>query len=192
MNLILGSRSYAPLSDVDAESGPDHFTFGTSDVAVRAEMAGCRRKPLETTRKTLLEMARDGGDVVLFVARDPKTKQPTAGMSQIQTLLDAEGVPFRVVSSPFPGSICEMITELRHAVDKTCKALPGARKDMQMGKALEWSAIVNEERSKYIDRLEESKNYEVGNEELDQKYIRWLRVYEALEDALKDATRMLK
>lgn len=191
MNLILGSRTYAPLSDVDAESGPEHFTFGTSDVAVRAELAGARRKPLETTRKTLIEMARDGGDVVLFVARDPKTKQPTTGMSQIQTLLDAEGIPFRVISSPFPGSICEAITELRHAVDKTCKALPGARKDMQMGKALEWSQIVTNEMLNYYNKLEESKDYDVGNPALDEKYIRWIRIYEALCDSLKDAERML-
>jgi len=191
MNLILGSRTYAPLIDVDAYAGPDHFTFGTSDVAVRAEMAGCRRKPLETTRKTLLDMANAGGDVILFVARDAATKQPTSGMAQMQVFLESHGVPFTVVSSPFPGTICEMTTELRHAVDKTCKATPGARKDSQMSKALEWSQIVTNEMLKYYDRLEESKDYDVGNPDLDEKYIRWVRIYEALCDALKDAERML-
>lgn len=191
MNLILGSRTYAPLADVDAESGPEHFCFGTSDVALQAEKAGARRKPLETTRKTLLEMAKSGGDVILFVARDPKTKQPTQGMAQVQNILDAEGIPFRVVSSPYPGVICEMVCELRHAVDGTVKYPEGRRRDRMMEKAMEISEIVNDERGKYMDRLEESKDFRVGDDELDAKYIRWVRIYEELCDALKDAERML-
>ena len=191
MNLILGSRTYAPLSDVDDEVSEGDFSFGISDVAERAEKAGARRKPLETTRKTLIEMARAGGDVVVFVARDPKTKQPTTGMAQIQTLLDTEGVPFRVVSSPFPGSICEMVTELRHAVDKTVKHPHGARRDAAMGKALQWSGIVTEKRNEYMAKLEESKDFEVGSAELDERWVRWVNIYTELEDALEDAKRML-
>lgn len=191
MNLILGSRTYCPLSDVDKEVSEGDFSFGISDVAERAEKSGARRKPLETTRKTLIDMAKAGGDVVLFVARDPKTKQPTSGMSQIQTLLESEGIPFRVVSSPYPGSICEMVTELRHAVDKTVKAIPGARKDTAMAKALQWSGIVTEKRNEYLAKLEESKDFRVGDDELDERWIRWVNIYTELEDALEDAKRML-
>lgn len=192
MNLILGSRTYAPLSDVDKEVSEGDFSFGISDVAERAEKAGARRKPLETTRKTLIEMAKAGGDVVLFVARDPKTKQPTTGMALLQTQLDAEGIPFRVISSPYPGAICEMVTSLRKSVDLVEKWPHGARRDNAMSKALQWSQIVTDEKNKYLGRLEESKDFRVGDDELDAKYIRWLRVYEELENSLRDATRMLK
>lgn len=192
MNLILGSRTYCPLSDVDPASGPEHFCFGNSDVAIRAELAGARRRPLESTRKTLLEMAAAGGEVVLFVARDPKTKRVTEGMGQIQTLLTSNDIPFRVISSPFPGSICQMVTDLRNAVDATVKHPPGLnRRDAMMAKALGHSQIVTDERAKYLDMLEEGKDFMVGDDDLDAKYIRWVRIYEALCDSLTDAKRML-
>lgn len=191
MNLILGSRTYAPLSDVDKEVSDGDFSFGISDVAERAEKAGARRKPLETTRKTLLELAKAGGDVVLFVARDPKTKQPTSGMASLQLLLEREDIPFRIISSPFPGSICSMVTELRHSVDATVKWPAGARKDAAMAKALQWAGIVTDKRNEYATKLEESKDFEVGNDELDERWVRWVNIYTELEDALEDAKRML-
>ena len=191
MNLILGSRTYLPLSDVDAESGPDHFCFGVSDVAVRAEQAGARRKPLETTRKTLLEMARAGGNVILFCARDAKTKQVTSGMGLLQTQLEAEDIPFRVVSSPFSGSICEMVTNLRNAVDATVKQIPGARKDVAMSKALGICFTVADKRDDMMAKLEAGKDFRVGDDELDARYLRWVSIYEELCKALTDAERML-
>lgn len=194
MKLILGSRTYAPLSDVTeyCNGKTDLSTFGNSYVAIGAEKAGARRRPLETTRKALLEMAREpGAEVVLFVARDPETKQPTSGMAGIQALLDTEGIPFTVVSSPFPGSLCEMIYNLREAVDRTVKQIPGARKDAAMARALGFSQVVTEKRNDLYEKLEESKDYEVGNEALDDKYIRWLKQYTAICDALIDAERML-
>ena len=190
-NLILGSRTYLPLSDVDAESGPDHFCFGNSDVAVRAEQAGARRKPLETTRKTLLEMARAGGNAILFCARDAKTRQVTSGMGLLQTQLEAENIPFRVVSSPFSGAICEMVTLLRHSVDMTIKQIPGARKDLAMAKALGYSAIVVDKRDEMMAKLDAGKDFRVGDDELDARWNRWLAVYTVLCDALTDAERML-
>src|SRR5690349_16840551 len=100
VKLIVASRSYQPLSDVDAEMGGAVIAFGNTAVALRAESLGARRKPLETTRATLLDLATDpGNEVVLFVARDPETKQPTAGMAGIQHLLSEKRIPFRVVSS---------------------------------------------------------------------------------------------
>ncbi len=186
--LILGSRTYQPLSDVTAT--PGDIALGESDVARQAELLGAIRKHLEPSRKTLLELAPKS-DVVLYVANDPRTKQPTTGMQQIMTSLLSRDIEFRRVDSPLPGSVCEMITNLRHAVDATVKALPGGRRDNAMAKALSYSAIVVDERDKYVARLEEGWEYEVGNDELDAKYLRWLRTYECLCDSLKDAERML-
>src|SRR4051812_40490186 len=115
--LVLASRTYQPLSDVDAHLRGSVFAFGTTALAMRAERFGARRKPLETTRATLLDLATEPDtEIVLFVARDPDTKQPTEGMSQIQHLLSTKSIPFTVVSSPFPARICALLTEFQ---DKT-------------------------------------------------------------------------
>lgn len=192
--LVLGSRTFAPLEAVDRELEDQSsiYSFGVSDVAIRAEELGARRKPLETTRTTLLNMAAEPDAAVwLFVARDAETKQPTAGMSQVQHVLTEKQIEFRVISSPLPGIVCELITNLRHAVDKTMRALPGARQDNAMGKALGHAMLVLEKKDEYERKMEQGFHYEVGNLELDDRFIRWVRIYEALCDALKDAERML-
>ena len=193
-HLILGSRTYAPLRDVAeyCAGKTDLFTFGVSHVALEAETAGARRKALESTRKTLLEMAHiPDTEIVLFVARDAATKLPTSGMADMQTLLNSEGIPFTVISSPFPGSLCEMIYNLREAVDRTVKQIPGARKDAAMSRALGFAQVVTDKRNDLMAKLEESKDYEVGIDDLDDRYIRWLKQYETCCDALRDAERML-
>lgn len=196
--LILGSRTFQPLDLVDDLIGPavlgsgGAISFGNSAVSLRAESLGAKRVALETTRSTLLELAADPeNQVVLFVARDPITGSPTEGMSGIQRLLSGRPIPFQVISSPFPGAVCQMLTDLRGAVDKAVASAAGPRREHAMSKALACSAIVVDERAKYLNRLKEGWGFDVGNEALDQKFGRWVRVYEALEDALDDARRVL-
>ncbi len=186
MKLILGSRTYEPLSDVDAEVDGECESFGSTDAAMRAESLGARRRPLTVTRKELIESARmDGADVVLFVARDPVTKQPTEGMAGIQALLMSESIPFRVVSSPFPGSVSSAIAEYRHAQvarDKWSGDNPRRKRPAQ--KAATARAAVFALMQSYRSKLGAGFTFEPDNDELTDKWIRWLACYEALEDSL--------
>ena len=192
MNLILASRTYLPLADVERCVEPDSVTFGATAIALRAEMLGAKRLPLEATRKTLLEYAAmDGARVILFVARDPVTKLPTEGMAGIQSLLNDRGVPFEVVSSPFAGKVCASLTELRERVEKARGSATEPRRTHWIGKVIEASADVVAERDRLLEKLKEGMPFRAGDDELDEKCIRWLHAYEALCDGLKNAEGVL-
>ena len=188
MNIILGSRTFAPLSDVTATDGD--ICFGTSDVSLTAESLGAERRPLEANRKTLLEAARNGS-VVLYCSRDPETKQVTEGMAAIQRLLTSNDIEFRVVSSPFSGEVCALLTNLRHATDAVVKAATKGRRDYALGKALGYAGLVVEKRDEIMAKLSAGWDFEVGKDELDARFIRWLHTYQALCDGLEDSERML-
>lgn len=205
--IVLGSRIYQPMSDVDERvralpAGTLVLPFGSSDVALCAESTAkdvglqVVRKPLESTRRQLLDECRKGADVLMFVARDPETKQPTTGMADLQRLLKIEGIAYELVSSPFPGRICELITDLGQSVTKTLAVADTDRRQHRRRitlaeRALKLATTIAAERDRYQRRLEETANDGVGDDDLDAKYIRWVRVYEALCDALDDATRIL-
>lgn len=192
MNLILSSRTYLPLADVDADVQPNSIAFGATALVLRAESLSAKRFPLETTRKTLLELASDADNhVILFVARDPVTKLPTEGMAGIQALLTDRGIPFRVVSSPFPGRVCAMLTELRERTEKALAAKTEARRTYWIEKVLEISKTVVDTRDEFALKLAEGLPFGVGDEKLDDKWLRWLRVYQALCDGLKSAQGVL-
>lgn len=194
--LILGSRTYAPLYDVDNFlKDVDNsllYSFGVSDVALRAESMGAKRRPLETTRRTLLELvAEPNARVVLFCCRDSITKNVTAGMAGIQQLLNEKSIPFQVVSSPFPGRICELLTNLRHAVDKAVSASQEQRQIVLGDKALRIALTAIDERNRYEAMMEEGFSFSVGDLGLDDKWIRWCLIYESLCDGIDDAQRVL-
>ena len=192
MNLILASRTYLPLADVERCVEPDSVTFGATAIALRAEMLGAKRLPLEATRKTLLEYAAmDGARVTLFVARDPVTKLPTEGMAGIQSLLNDRGIPFEVVSSPFPGRVCAALTELRERAEKAMAATTEGRRAHWIAKVLESSKAVTDMRDEFNEKLRDGMPFRAGDDELDEKWIRWLHTYEALCDGLKNAEGVL-
>lgn len=192
MNLILASRTYVPLSDVDTEVDSDSVAFGVSAIALRAESLGAKRLPLEATRKTLLEFAADGDNhVILFVARDPVTKMVTEGMAGIMRLLEDRGIEFRVVSSPFPGRVCSMLTELRERTEKALAAKTEARKTYWIERVLETSKAVVDARDEFAMKLAEGLPFGVGDDELDQRWIKWLKTYQALVDGLRSAQEVL-
>ena len=190
MRLILGSRTYCPLSDVTATAGD--FCFGVSDVALEAERQGSKRLQLDPARKTLLTMAAEPeAEVVLYSANDPKTKRWTQGIADIAALLRSKGIEPTVIASPFPGSVCELITNLRHTTDKVVTAIPGARKTLALGKLLEFTAIATDKINEYDQKMAEGFAYAVGDDGLDEKWLRWCRCYQALCDQLSDARRAL-
>jgi hypothetical protein len=132
--------------------------------------------------------------VVMFVARDPVTKQPTEGMAGIQRLLTEKRIPFAVVSSPFPGRICALLSEFAEKTDKARAAIDtggGTRKRLLTEKVLELATKVIDERDGYAAKLEEGKDFRVGDPELDERYCGWVRVYCALCDALETAKELL-
>jgi hypothetical protein len=189
--LILSSRTYRPLADVDAVAGPGAVAFGATPIALRAESLGATRKPLETTRKTLLELAaRPETEVVMFVARDPATKQPTAGMAGIHALLADRGIPFRVVSSPFPGRVCALLTEFAARTERA-SAAADRRRVVLTQRVLDLAAAVVDERDAYAKKLAESHAFMVGDKRMDAKWLTWLRIYEELCDALESAKGLL-
>lgn len=204
--VVLGSRIFQPLSAIDDEldllpPGATVIGMGESPVAVRArDAAGARgltavSKPLEASRRTLLDLAASGADVWLFVARDPATKQPTNGIAGIQHLLTEEGYPFRVVSSELPGRICQAITELHAATAKALALSPDPVLSRRLAiiteRALAKAATVVDLRDEYRAKLEAANDYGVGDSALDDKYVRWLRAYEACCDALTEANAAL-
>lgn len=204
MNVVmLGSRIYQPLTDVDTAVAalPETASvtaIGSSDVALRAESAGTARglvtvrRPLETTRRTLLELAaQPNTNIVLFVARDPETRQPTEGMAGIQALLIDRGFTFSLVSSELPGKVCQLISELRTQTAKALATVQGRRQLVIAERALKVASAVVDERDRYEQKLEEGMPFRVGDPELDAKWISWERTYRALCDALTEAKALL-
>lgn len=200
---VLGSRIYQPVTDVDAaiaDLPPDATVCGIGEapVAVRASDAAkargltAGRKPLESSRRTLLELAEAGADVLLFVARDPETKQPTSGVAGIQLLLTEKGVPFRVVSCDLPGRICQLITDLDAAVEKALATVQQPRRQIVLNqRALSLAARVADERDAYDRKLTEAFPFRLGDAEMDARYLRMLKSYESLCVALESAKRIL-
>ena len=191
--LVLASRTYQPVTDVDAVVSRSTVAFGAMPVALRAESLGATRRALETTRATLLALAAEPDtEVVMFVARDEKTKQVTPGMAGIQHLLSDRGIPFRVVSSPFPSRVCTLISELDERVAKAIKAIPGPRRVMMTQRALAVAAQLVDERDAYAAKLDAGKNFMVGDPDMDAKWTAWLRVSMAICDALGRAEVVLR
>lgn len=200
---VLGSRIYQPLADVDAAVGdlpPDATVIGVgeSPVAVRARDAAAARgliakhAPLEANRRTLLDLGESGADVWLFVCRDPDTKQPTSGIAGIQQLLAEKGVPFRQVDSALPGRVCRLLTDLDVAVEKALQASQQPRRQLVLNQqALGIAARIADERDAYRRKLDEAFGYGVGDPELDAKFARFLKTYQACCDGLEGAKRIL-
>lgn len=194
--LVLASRIFQPLDELDANTNGTVVAFGATPIALRAEAMGAKRKPLETTRATLLSMATEPDtEVVMFVARDPETKQPTEGMAGIQNLLANRGIPFRVVSSPFPARICALLTEFDERVAKAARAVDGpggVRRRMLNEKVLALAKQVIDERDACQEKLEAGKDFMVGDAKMDMKWTTWLRIYQSLCDALENAKVVLR
>lgn len=194
--LVLASRIFQPLDELDPNTNGTVIAFGATPIALRAESLGAKRKPLETTRATLLALsAEPDTEVVMFCARDPETKQVTEGMAGIQHLLTDRGIPFRVVSSPFPSRICALLTEFDERVAKAVKAVDGpggVRKRMLNEKMLALAKEVIDERGAYQAKLEAGKDFMVGDDKMDAKYCNWIRIYTSLCDALERTKAVLK
>lgn len=200
---ILGSRIYRPLADVDAaiaELHPDAIVVGVgeSPVAKRARESATARSlstayvPLEADRGSLLKLADDGADIVVFVCRDPDTKQPTSGVAGIQFLLTEKGIPFRQIDSALPGRVCRLLTDLDVAVEKALQASQQPRRQLVLNQqALGIAARIADERDAYRRKLDEAFGYGVGDPELDAKFARFLKTYQACCDGLEGAKRIL-
>lgn len=200
---VFGSRIFQPLTDVDTAIAdlPSDATvigIGESPVAVRAYDAArargltAARKLLESSRRTLLELAEAGADVWIFVARDPETKQPTSGVAGIQLLLTEKGIPFRIVSCDLPGRICQLITDLDAAAAKALATVQQPRRQLVLNqRALSIAARVVDERDAYDRKLTEAFPFGSGEEELDGRYRRMLKTYETCCLSLENAKRIL-
>lgn len=202
--IILASRTYALLGDVDRElamlDATDHvLPFGDCDLVRRAAVVAtargltATRRPLDTARRILLEHATQPDTAVwMFVARDPKTKQPTSGIADLQHLLTERGIAYRLISSPLPGHVSTAITELRHAVDSASKDYPEGRKRAMVQRALKRATAVSDLIDGYERKLAEGYGFEIGNPALDEKWCSWVTAYEALIDARRDAERLFE
>lgn len=201
--LILGSRIYQPLTDIDRElqSLPPDSTvtaFGSSDVCARAVIAAtslgfdARNVTLEPSRASLIAAAKHPGTQVwLFVAVDPATKQITQGMSQVTDLLSGESIVVRQIAAPVPGRVCEQVTKLRQAVDKALTIPQPTRRGAMVTRTLRIVTETLTLRDEYEAKLEQGKNLMVGDEASDAKWSQWLRSYEVMTDATEDAKAVL-
>ena len=115
-----------------------------------------------------------------------------SSLAGIQHLLSDRGIPFRVVSSPFPSRVCTLISELDERVAKAVKAIPGPRRVMMTQKALAVAAQLVDERDAYAAKLDAGKDFMVGDDAMDAKWTAWARVYVAVCDALRRSEAVLK
>lgn len=201
--LILGSRIFAPIVMVDHElrSLPPDATitaFGSSDVCARAVIActsigfDARNVTLEPSRASLIAAAKaPGGQVWLFVATDPRTKQITEGMSQIAALLSAEGITARQILSPLPGRVCEQVTKLRQSVDKTIAISQPVRRGALVTRTLKIVTETLTLRDEYEAKLESGMSLMLEDDTATDRWLGWLRSYEAITDATEDAKSVL-
>lgn len=201
--VILGSRIYQPLTDIDAairELPPDATVTacGASPVCERAVLAAtsfgleARHVTLDTQRATLLDAAsRPDATVWLFVAIDPSTKQPTSGISAIETLLRDRGVAPRVFRSPLPGRVCDAITRAQEAAARAHAAKQEGRRRVSVNRALAAAQGLVSLRDEYAGRMDAGWSIGVGDEAMDARWVGWERAYRACCDALRQTEGVL-
>lgn len=200
--MILGSRIYQPLTDIDAairELPPDATVTacGASPVCVRANLAATslglesRHVTLSPDRREVLQPARAGASVWLFQAVDPATKQITEGIAQIEAFLRAQGIVPRVFRSRLPGKSCDAITRVLEAAERVRDAKQEGRRRVATVRALKTATVAAAMRDEYERRLTEGMPIGVGDEAFDGKWLTWLAAYERLSDALGDVELVL-
>ena len=204
MNLIvLGSRIYAPLSDVDVgiaalPPGSTVIAYGSSDVCKRsvvaAQSAGieARNATLSNSRRELIEAAtQPDAHVLLFVARDPATKAITEGIVNIAALLEKNNVQPRIVESPLPGRICHLMTKQRQAIDAALEAAQKERRVILTQRALKANTELLNARDEYAQRLAQGLWLQVDDEAATDKWMRWEFIYRMICNAIEDARALL-
>lgn len=200
--VILGSRIYQPLTDIDAalrELPPDTTVIacGASPVCTRAVLAAtsfgleARHVTLSPDRREALEPARAGAAVWLFQAIDPATKQVTEGIAQIEAFLRSQGVTPRVFRSPLPGKACDAISRVLDAAERVREAKGDGRRRVATVRAMKVAQGAAALREDYERRLTEGMPIDVGHEPFDTKWLTWLASYELISDALGDVEQVL-
>lgn len=202
--LILGSRIYQPIADVDRAlqqiaRDATVTSFGSSDVCHRAVIVAnslgmdARNVTLEPSRASLIHAAKQpGAHVWLFVAIDPQTKQITQGISQIAGVLSSEGITSRQIVAPVPGRVCEQVTKLRQSVDKALTIPQPTRRAAMVTRTLRIVTETLTLRDEYEQKLTSAGEFEMlGNQQADAKWQSWLRSYEVITDATEDAKSVL-
>lgn len=202
--IVLGSRIYEPLSDVDdaIRALPSDATvtaFGSADICKRAVLAAesrglsARNVVLSPSRRELVEAARQpGAKVVLFVAMDPSTRRPTVGITQVADYLASQGIATSRVASPLPGRVCELMTRQRQAIDRAIElaGLPARRRHFVMKGLALTTELVNE-RDRYERKLEAGFRLQADDDAATAKWCRWLVTYQQLCTAIEDARLVL-
>lgn len=200
---ILGSRIYAPITDIDRElqqlpAETVITAFGESDVCKRAVLAGtslgleARNVTLSSSRRELVEAAKQpDAHVLLFVAKDPLTKVPTEGMAGISSFLASQRISYRQVDSPLPGRVCALVTKLRQAVDRALATQQEHRKIVITNRALKIATEVVDERDRYQAKLEAGMHLMPDDEQATNRWLMWLSSYEELCRAIEDARSLL-
>lgn len=201
--VMLGSRIYQPIGDVDRElaaltDGDQVLGMGSSPVARRAaDVAKARgldgrNVTMDNRRDTLLAAAREPNAIIaLFICRDPDTKQPTEGISQIVNLLESHGIAFRRVESPLPGRVCKAITDLLDAVTKANDTTHDGRRRVIVSRALKLATAVIDLRDSYETKMEIGFRDELDNDASTEKWLVWEQAYRACSDALTTARSIL-
>jgi hypothetical protein len=200
--VILGSRIYQPLTDIDAalrELPPDATVTacGMAPVCARAVLAATarglptRHVTLSPDRHEVIELARRGAAVWLFQATDPATKQPAEGTAGIEALLRSRGIAPRLIVSPLPGRVCVALSRVQGAAERVVAANQEGRRRVAVRRALEDAQGLVALREEYAGRLEAGMEIGVGDDALDERWIGWERAYRACCDGLRDVGRVL-
>jgi hypothetical protein len=135
----------------------------------------------------------DADRVVAFTAKDPATKQITAGTAMTIELAHRAGVPVDVVATPVPGRLCALISRLRdrYAGIKSAPTPGHLRARVQSARELFADLIVAG--SEFDQRLssgwDELAAMPEGaeKERLTDRWCGWLRTYGVIEDAIVEA-----
>lgn len=139
----------------------------------------------------------DSDRIAAFAAKDPKTKDITAGTGMTIDLATRAGVPVEVIPSPVPAALCVLLHRLRRQL-ATVQAEPNQGKKRAMTKRLlALAGEVADWRASYQERLDTGYaeiHAETDDGEQERKeciWLKWLRSYEACHDALTEAEVVL-
>lgn len=203
--IILGSRVFVPLKLVDREIRRrkddigEVVAVGVAPVAERAMVAAEKfgvssrqRHNLAPDRAELVQLATAPNTTVLvFVARDPATKEPTEGTGHLIALLRSHGVEPELIETYVPPLLCQALADLHEGVLTVKSNVHESRRKAMATRALKRLQDIEAASAQLTQVLERTAQDGVGNDEQDAAWIRKLKVYEAIQDGLQEAMAVL-
>lgn len=144
------------------------------------------------------DVQKHGGRVVAFAAKDPKTKEITAGTSMTLGIAEKEGVSFELIQTPVPGRLCELIYRLRKRYDNIQGASTPGEREARVRSAKQILQEILSAQTQYQNRLSNGwaeinvTPYGADRNAKESKWLDWERVYRILSDVIAEALEVMR